>query len=92
MFQKQIGNTIEVYTDDMVFKSLLLTDHIAHLEDTFTVLREYGMKVNPIKCSFGMTSGKFLGYIVTQWGIEANPGQVQAFQKLQSPRNIKEVK
>ena len=72
---------MEVYINDMVVKSLQAADHMRHLEEAFTVLREYGMKLNPTKCSFRMTYGKFLGYIVTQRGIEANPGQVQAFQK-----------
>ena len=66
IFQKQIRITMEVYIDDMVVKYLQSTDHIVHLEDAFTVLREYEMKLNPTKCSFGMISGKFLGYIVTQ--------------------------
>ena len=62
MFQKQIGNAMEVYIDDMVVKSKKEKDHTADLEETFKVLRQYNIKINPTKCSFGVVSGKFLGY------------------------------
>ena len=74
---------MEVYIDDMLVKSKLHPDHIAHLQQTFDLLREYGMKLNPIKCTFGVSAGRFLGFMVTQRGIEANPTQLKAI--LQSP-------
>ncbi|XP_056864067.1 uncharacterized protein LOC130511206 [Raphanus sativus] len=82
---------MEVYIDDMLVKSLDAEDHISHLQQAFTTLRRYTMKLNPSKCSFGVSSGKFLGYIVTHRGIEANPEQVRAIQVIPSPRNVKEV-
>ena len=91
MFQAQLGDTMEVYIDDMLVKSKKAEDHVQHLEQTFQVLKEYGMKLNPSKCSFGVSAGKFLGYIVTQRGIEACPDQIKAIKDLQSPRNQKEV-
>ncbi|KAL5550263.1 hypothetical protein UlMin_000439 [Ulmus minor] len=61
-----------VYIDDMLVKSLLAEQHLDHLRQAFEVLRKYNMKLNPTKCSFGVASGKFVGYMVTQRGIEAN--------------------
>ena len=91
MFADQIGQTMEVYIEDMLVKSLDAEDHISHLQQAFTTLRRYNMKLNPSKCSFGVSSWKFLGYIVTHRGIEANPEQVRAIQAIPSPRNVKEV-
>ncbi|XP_057515034.1 uncharacterized protein LOC130796691 [Actinidia eriantha] len=91
MFKEQIGKTMEVYIDDMVVKSLQASDHIAHLEEAFGVLRKHRMILNPSKCIFGVSSGKFLGFLVTKRGIEANPDQIQALIAMSSPRNICEV-
>ena len=49
------------------------------------------MKLNPMKCAFGVSSGKFLGFMVSQWGIEANPKKVKVILEMTSPRNVKEV-
>ncbi|KAJ9566694.1 hypothetical protein OSB04_002660 [Centaurea solstitialis] len=75
----------------MLVKSERSIDHVAHLKQSFDILRQYKMKVNPTKCSFGLRAGKFLGYLVTQRGIEESPEQVKAITEIQSPRNIKEV-
>ena len=64
MFQKQIGTTMEVYIDDMLVNSTTAELHIAHLFEAFQILREYNMKLNPAKCAFGVSAGKFLGFIV----------------------------
>ncbi|KAG7536943.1 Integrase catalytic core [Arabidopsis suecica] len=88
MFAEHLGKTMEVYIDDMLVKSLKKSEHITHLVQCFKILNEFGMKLNPAKCSFGVPSGEFLGYIVTERGIEANPN---AFLTMPSPRNIKEV-
>ena len=76
-------STMEVYIDDMLVKSKQRLDHAIHLQQTFNLLREYGMKLNPLKCAFGVSAGRFLGFMVTQRGIEANPAQLKAI--LQSP-------
>jgi len=91
MFENQLGRTMEVYIDDMLVKSTQAADHIAHLRQCFEVLNKYNMKLNPAKCTFGVTSGEFLGYLVTQRGIEANPKQISAIINLPSPRNTREV-
>ncbi|KAL2242652.1 UNVERIFIED_CONTAM: Retrovirus-related Pol polyprotein from transposon [Sesamum indicum] len=91
MFEDQIGKTMEVYVDDMLVKSSRSQDHIAYLEQTFATLRKYRMKLNPMKCTFGVAGGKFLGYLVSERGIEMNPEKIEAILKLKSPTNIKEV-
>ncbi|KAL5549486.1 hypothetical protein UlMin_004717 [Ulmus minor] len=91
MFKQQIGRTMEVYVDDMLVKSLKADKHIDNLRESFEVLREYKMKLNPAKCAFGVTSGKFLGFMVNHRGIEANPAKIQALLDMESPRKVKEV-
>ena len=82
---------MEVYIDDIVVNSKKVEDHTTNLEETFGVPRQNNMKLNPTKCSFGVASGKFLGYMVTERGIEASLEQVKAIIKLQAPRSVKEV-
>ena len=91
MFQKQIGATMEVYIDDMLVKSTTADLHIAHLSEVFQILRNYNMKLNPAKCAFGVSAGKFLGFIVNHRGIEANPDKIKAVLDMLSPSGIKEV-
>ena len=73
MFKEQTGRTMEVYVDDMLVKSHEAENHLKDLEEMFKVLRRYRMRLNPQKYSFGVHSGKFLGYIVSAQGIEASP-------------------
>ena len=72
MFNKQIGRNVRVYVDDMLIKSKEEEDHLNDLKEMFNTLRQYSMKLNPYKCAFGISSGKFLGFVVSQRGIEAN--------------------
>ena len=69
MFRPLLGNTMEVYIDDMLVKSKQRPDHATHLQQAFDLLREYGMKLNPLKCAFGVNAGRFLGFMVKQRGI-----------------------
>ncbi|XP_021715146.1 uncharacterized protein LOC110683100 [Chenopodium quinoa] len=82
MFKDQLGDTMEVYIDDMLVKSKKVADQLDHLNEAFGVLRKYEMKLNLSKCSFGVYAGKFLGFVVTQRGIEASPDQVLRDLKL----------
>ncbi|KAL5562544.1 hypothetical protein UlMin_032291 [Ulmus minor] len=91
MFKDHIGKTMEVYVDDMLVKSLKTEEHIQNLKETFKILRRYKMKLNPSKCAFGVSSGKFLGFMVNHRGIEANPAKIQALLDMEPPRKIKEV-
>ena len=65
MFAQQIRRNIQVYVDDMLVKSQREEDHLEDLRKMFNTLRSYNMKLNPGKCAFGMTAGKFLGFMVS---------------------------
>uniref|UniRef100_A0A2N9HHU0 Uncharacterized protein n=1 Tax=Fagus sylvatica TaxID=28930 RepID=A0A2N9HHU0_FAGSY len=91
MFHDQIGRNVEVYVDDMLVKSKEEDGHLDDLRETFQTLRKYQMKLNPSKCAFGVYSGKFLGFMVSQRGIEANPDKIKAILEMQPPKNTKEV-
>ena len=65
MFKKQIGRNVEVYVDDMLVKSKKEEDHLDDLKETINTLRQYSMKLNPSKCAFRVSSGKFLGFMVS---------------------------
>ena len=91
MFAHQIGRNMEVYVDDMIVKSQEAGAHLADLTEAFATLRKFGMRLNPAKCAFGVTSGKFLGFIIHEKGIDANPEKVQAIINMQSPRTIKDL-
>ena len=68
MFEPQLGKNIEIYIDNMLVKSKVESDHVNDLENIFDILRRYKLRLNASKCSFGVGSGKLLGYIVTQIG------------------------
>uniref|UniRef100_A0A2N9GCP7 Reverse transcriptase domain-containing protein n=1 Tax=Fagus sylvatica TaxID=28930 RepID=A0A2N9GCP7_FAGSY len=91
MFGHMIGNTVEVYIDDMLVKSLREESHLADLLQVFNILRKNNLRLNASKCTFGVESGKFLGHVVSRKGIEANPDQVTALINLAEPRNLKQV-
>ena len=91
IFQKQIGASMEVYLDDMLVKSTTAELHITHLSKAFQILREYNMKLNPAKCAFRVSFRKFLGFIVNNRGIEANPDKIKAVLDMPPPSNKKEV-
>ena len=91
MFEPQLDKNIEVYIDNVVVKSMVVFEHVGDLQSIFEILREHKLRLNASKCSFGVGSGKFLGYMVTHRGIEVNPDQVQAINNLQPSRNPKEV-
>ena len=80
-----------IYIDDVVVKSKTRNEHTQHLQKVFHLLRKYGMKLNPAKCAFGVSSGKFLGFMVTQRGIEINPDQVKAVSNMLAPTNKKKL-
>ena len=91
MFRSLLGITIEVYINDMLVKSKERPDHADHLQKAFELLRAYGMKLNPLKCAFGVSAGRFLGFMVTQRGIEANPAQLKAILESPAPASRKWV-
>ena len=91
MFAQQIGRNVQVYVDDMQMKSRREEDHLEDLREKFDTLRSYNIKLNPGKCTFGVTVRKFLGFMVSQKGMEANPDKIRAIMEMTPPRNVKEV-
>ena len=78
MFVHQLERNVQVYVDDMLVKSVRENNHLNDLQETFNTLRSYNMKLNPSKCVFGVTARKFLGFMVSQRGIEVNPKKVRS--------------
>ncbi|KAL0416459.1 UNVERIFIED_CONTAM: hypothetical protein Slati_3477800 [Sesamum latifolium] len=91
IFRPQIGRNIEIYANDMLVKSKEARNHVVDLEETFSLLRKYKLKLNPVKCAFGVRGGRFLGFMVTQRGIEANPLKIKAILDMKAPTNVNEV-
>ena len=91
MFSKQIGRNMEVYVDDMLVKSRKAELHLDDLKETFDTLRKYQMRLNLAKCVFRVSSGKFLGFMVSQRGIKVNPEKVKAILDMTSLKRVKEV-
>jgi hypothetical protein len=90
-FTDQLHRNVEAYVDDVVIKTRNSDDLIADLEETFSSLRRFQWKLNPTKCVFKVPSGKFLGFIVSNWGIEANPVKISAITDMGAPGTIKDV-
>ncbi|XP_022040051.1 uncharacterized protein LOC110942585 [Helianthus annuus] len=90
-FEKQIDRNLEVYVDDLVMKSREEKQMLEDIEETFKKPREYNIKLNPKKCSFGVEEGKFLGVVVTRDGFKANPEKVAAITRMPSPSTLKEA-
>ena len=91
MFRDKIGHTVEVYIDDIVVKSKQEAWHIEDLQGVFEVLRQHKLRLNADKCAFGVRACKFLGYQITNRGIEVNPDQIEAMKRLKLSSNPKEV-
>ena len=92
MFEPQLGKNIKVYIDDMMVKNKVESKHVNDLRNIFEILRKHKLCLNASKCSFGVSSSKFLDYMVTHLGIEVNPNQIKEINNLQPPRNSKEVR
>jgi hypothetical protein len=91
VLESKIGRNIEGYIDDIVVKSKKRGDLLDNLKETFDNLRKSKMMLNPKKCIFGVSLGKLLGYMVSSWGIDANPKKVEAIENLQPSRTRKEI-
>jgi hypothetical protein len=90
-FKKQLNKNVKAYVDDVVVKTRNSSTLIDDLEETFSSLREYRWKLNPNKCVFGVPTGKLLGFIISQRGIEANPEKISAITSMKAPTSIKDV-
>jgi len=86
-----IGQNVQTYVNDMVVTSQVKDQHTADLDELFTTIAKYRLKLNPKKCVFGVEAGKFLGFLLTECGIEANPEKCAAIIAMMSLISVKEV-
>ncbi|KAL0295392.1 UNVERIFIED_CONTAM: Polyprotein P3 [Sesamum angustifolium] len=91
LFRPQLGKNMEVYVDDLLVKRKETRSNVEDLEEIFAVLRKYRLKLNLRKCTFGVSGGRFLGFMVTQRGIKANPAKIKAILDMGASTNINEV-
>ena len=92
LFHDMMHRDVEVYVDDMIVKSQGGADHLAALQRFFERIRQFRLRLNPKKCSFGVTSGKLLGHIVSERGIEVDPEKTKAILDMPAPRTEKEIR
>ncbi|KAJ9679424.1 hypothetical protein PVL29_021374 [Vitis rotundifolia] len=92
LFHDMMHRDVEVYVDDMIVKSRDRSDHLAALERFFERIRQFRLRLNPKKCTFGVTSGKLLGYMVSERGIEVDPDKIRVILDMPAPRTEREVR
>jgi len=86
-----LGRNVQAYVDDMVVTSKARGQHVSDLEELFATIAKYRLKLNPEKCVFGVEASKFLGFPLTERGIEANTEKCAAILAMRSPTSVKEV-
>jgi hypothetical protein len=91
IFHDLLGIIIEVYIDNIVVKSASLNSHLADLRLAFEKMCRYGLKMNPLKCAFGVSDAMFLGFIVHEKGVEIDPKKIESIKKVQAPTSKKEL-
>ena len=91
VLQDHIGKNVEVYVDDIIVKSQKSEQHARDLEQILDTLDKYKIKLNPDKCVFGVKAGKFLGFMISHRGIEANPEKMEAILNMKAPKTLNEL-
>ena len=92
LFHDMMHKEIEVYVDDMISKSRTEVEHVEHFSKLFQRLRKYKLRLNPNKCTFEVRSGKLLGFIVSERGIEVDPAKAKAIQEMPVPKTEKQIR
>ncbi|RDX83333.1 hypothetical protein CR513_35752, partial [Mucuna pruriens] len=92
LFHNMMHKEVEVYVDDLIAKSKTPRQHIDDLRKLFERLRKYWLKLNPVKCTFGVGTGKLLGFIVNERGIELDPDKVKAIRNMPAPKTETEMR
>ena len=92
IFDDILHKIVQCYVDDLVVKIRKREEHIRDLCIVFNRLRKYQLKMNPLKCAFGVTSGKFLGFIIRHRGIEVDQSKIGAIQRMPEPKNLWELR
>jgi hypothetical protein len=85
IFHELLGNTVEVYIDDIVVKSAEFSSHLADLRKAFDKMCQYGLKMNPHKCVFGVSASKFLGFVIHEHGIKIDPDRIKSIRNVGPP-------
>nr|CAN77310.1 hypothetical protein VITISV_017493 [Vitis vinifera] len=92
LFHDMMHKDVEVYVDDMIVKSQGRVDHLEALERFFERIRKFRLRLNPKKCTFGVTSGKLLGHMVSERGIEVDLDKIKAILDMPAPKTEKEIR
>ena len=92
LFHDMMHKDVEVYVDDMIVKSRDRADHLAALQRFFERIRQFRLQLNPKKCTFGVTSRKLLGHIVSKCGIDVDPEKIRAILDMPTLRTEREIK
>jgi len=92
IFRDHLRKMVECYVDDIAVKSYSKSNHLDNLRTMFNIMQAHQLKMNPTKSFFGVSSGKFLGFIVTSKGIHVDPDKVEAIQGMQSSKTLKELR
>jgi hypothetical protein len=85
IFHDLLGVILEIYIDDVVVKLAGFHEHMTNLRVSLERMRKYGLKMNPLQCAFGVTAGRFLGFIVHEKGIQIDPKKVEGINKMEEP-------
>jgi hypothetical protein len=91
IFHDLLRVLMEGYIDGIVVKSLGFMEHMTDLKLSLERMKKYGLRMNPLKCTFGVTSGKFLGFIVHEYSIQINPKKIESIWKIGEPECKKDV-
>jgi hypothetical protein len=78
IFHDLLGVLMQLYIEEVVIKSACFTNHLADLRDALERMRKYGLRMNPFKCTFGVSAGRFLGFIVHEHGIQIDPKKIES--------------
>jgi hypothetical protein len=91
IFHDLLRVLMEVYMDDVVVKSLGFKEHMTDLKLSLERMKKYGLQMNPLKCAFGVTSGRFLGFIVHEYDIQIDPKKIECIGKIGEPVCMKDI-
>ena len=92
IFHDMIHEEMEDYVDDIVVKSKTRTGHLRLLEQVFEICKKYKLRMNPMKCAFGVSAGKFFEFLVHHKGISVDPAKATAIATMKRPTSMRELK
>jgi hypothetical protein len=91
IFHDLLRDLMGVYIDNVVVKSVGFKEHVTDLKLSLERMKKYGLRMNPLKCAFGVTSGRFLGFIVHEHSIQSDPKKIESIRKIGEPVCKKDV-